>query len=185
MAADDGPAGDQADDLALVQRAVLGDTSAYELLMTRHRQRLYGVCRRVTGNDEDAHDALQETLLLVWRRMGTFEERSAVSTWLYRIATNAALDQLRRQRRDSVRMDELGSRASLSSPSPEGAVTSAVTLDWALGRLPPQFRAAIVLRELVGLTYEEISDVRGIPINTVKTQISRGRQALRDVLADA
>lgn len=152
--------------------------------MTRHRQLLYRICRRVTGSDEDAHDALQETLLLAWRRMGGFEERSAVSTWLFRIATNAALDQVRRRRRAPEPFGEIPAKLASTSPSPEAAVTATMTLDWALDRLPPQFRAAIVLRELAGLSYEEIADVRGIPVNTVKTQISRGRQALREVLAD-
>jgi RNA polymerase sigma-70 factor (ECF subfamily) len=142
---------------------------------------MYGVCRRITCDDQDAADALQEALLTAWRGIGAFEGRSAVSTWLFRVATNAAIDEVRRRSRQSNH-SHLTTIHPGSSHDVETAAVSKSTVDWALAQLPPQYRAAVVLREYHDYTYQEIADIMDIPIDTVKSRISRGRQALAELL---
>jgi RNA polymerase sigma-70 factor (ECF subfamily) len=171
-------------DTELVVLAAGGDQAAFAELMTRHRPRLYAVCRRVTCHDQDAQEALQETMLLAWKRLGEFDGRSAVGTWLYRVATNAAIDEVRRRKRTP----EPTEAGSMPEPTPhrgaDGAVVARMDVDRALAQLPPQYRAVVVLRELCDLTYAEIAELREIPIDTVKSQLSRGRQALVELLTD-
>jgi RNA polymerase sigma-70 factor (ECF subfamily) len=168
-------------DPQLVMLTARGDTRAFEVLASRYRSVMYGVCRRITCNDHDAIDALQEALLAVWLRAGSFEGRSTVSTWLFRIAVNAAIDQVRNRARAALdggpAIEELASAADV-----ESAVVAQATVDWAIRRLPPQFRAPVVLREYYGLSYLEIADVLDIPIATVKSRISRGRQGLAELI---
>jgi RNA polymerase sigma-70 factor, ECF subfamily len=168
-------------DADLVQLAAGRDARAFEVLAGRYRDLMYAVCRRITCDDHDAVDALQEALLAAWSRIGSFEGRSAVSTWLFRIATNAAIDEVRRRsqrhREADGAIEERAGQADV-----EAAVVARSTVDWALARLPPQFRAAVVLREYYDLTYQQIADALDIPIDTVKSRISRGRQALADLL---
>ena len=168
-------------DNALTALAAAGDTCAFEMLAGRYQSLMYGVCRRITCNDEDAVDALQESLIIMWQRIGSFEGRSAVSTWLFRIATNAAIDEVRRRARRPVQDEtEIADRAGPDDV--ESAAVLRSTVDWALGQLPPQFRAAVVLRENYDCSYQQIADILEVPINTVKSRISRGRQALADLL---
>src|SRR5579859_5962581 len=142
---------------------------------------MYAVCRRVTDDDQEAVDAVQEALLAAWRRIGSFEGRSSVRTWLFRIAANAAVDQVRHRAQRREQAD--GAAQDRAAPFDlEAAVVARSVVDWALAQLPAQFRAAVVLREYYGLSYQEMADVLGIPIDTVKSRISRGRQALADLL---
>jgi len=169
-------------DQELVTLAARGDARAFELLAERYRGLMYAVCRRITCDDQDAVDALQEALLAAWRGFASFEGRSSVRTWLFRIAANAAVDEVRRhaQRREQAGTAALG---ELAAPADvESAAVTRAAADWALARLPPQFRAAVVLREYYGLSYQEIAEALGIPVDTVKSRISRGRQALAQLL---
>jgi RNA polymerase sigma-70 factor, ECF subfamily len=168
-------------DHELAMLAAAGDSRAFDQLAERYRGFMYSVCRRITCDDQDAVDALQDALLAAWRRIGSFEGRSSVRTWLFRVASNAAVDEVRRR---AQRQDQIGAaaRAHAAPLDVEAAAVARTTVDWALAQLPPQFRAAVVLREYYGLTYQEIADALGIPIDTVKSRISRGRQALADLL---
>ena len=168
-------------DAELVALASCGDARAFEVLTGRYRGVMYSVCRRITCDDQDAIDALQDALLAAWLRMGSFEGRSTVRTWLFRIAVNAAIDQVRRRPHQDFRSDALVEECS-SATNVESVVVARATVDWALGRLPPQFRAPTVLREYYGFSYLEIADVLNIPIDTVKSRISRGRQALAELI---
>ena len=173
--------GDQPDaELAVL--AAAGDQAAFGELMTRHRPRLYAVCRRITCHEQDAQEALQETMIIAWKRLGEFDGRSAVGTWLYRVATNAAIDEVRRRKRAPEPAE------TVPEPAPargaDGGVVARMDVDRALAALPPQYRAVVVLRELCDLTYNEIAELRGIPVDTVKSQLSRGRQALVELLRD-
>ncbi len=175
------------DDRALVGRATAGDRDALERLLARHYDRVYGVCRRVIGNDSDAADAAQEAMISVVRNLAGFDGRSAFSTWIYRIATNAALDELRRRRRrprpaqptiaDHEPVDQR-SEARLS------AVTDRPVLDAALAGLAETFRVPLVLRDVADLEYAEIAAILGVPVGTVKSRIARGRAALAGELHD-
>jgi RNA polymerase sigma-70 factor (ECF subfamily) len=142
------------------------------------------VCRRLTGNDADAADATQETLIAVVRGLGGFDGRSRFTTWTYRVAVNASLDELRRRRRrpepglEEYEAPAGGGRAERSDDS-----DLRLDVDAALRRLPAEFRAAVVLRDLCGLDYAEIAEVLEIPPGTVRSRIARGRAALVPLLA--
>ena len=152
------------------------------MLLRRHAERISGICRRLAGNDADAADATQEALIAVVRGLPRFDGRSAFSTWAYRVATNACLDELRRRRRrpEPTDLDDLSHLET--APSPEEAAADRLDIDAALARLPLDFRAAVVLRDLSGLDYAEIADVLDIPVGTVRSRIARGRAALAALL---
>lgn len=168
-----------------------GDREALDRLLRRHADRLHALCRRVTGNDADALDATQEAMIAIVRGLPRFDRRSAFSTWAYRIATNACLDELRRRRRrpeptsdaDLERSAGPAGGLAAGSSSLEG-VGDRVDIDAALATLPPEFRAAVVLRDLVGLDYAEIAEVLGAPPGTVRSRIARGRAALASALGN-
>jgi len=168
-----------------VRAARGGDRQALEDLLRRHHDRLHALCRRLTGNDADALDATQEALIAVVRGIDRFDERSSFKTWAYRVATNAALDELRRRRR---RPEPGLPVAALTSPGTDASLDQGVAnrldVDAALARLPTEFRAPVVLRDLCTLSYDEIAVVLEIPPGTVRSRIARGRAALADILRD-
>lgn len=158
-----------------------GDRGALEILLRRHYPRIYAVCRRLAGNDADAADAAQEALLAVSRGLDRFDGRASFTTWSYRVATNACLDELRRrQRRTAAALpDEL----TTGHRDPVGEqITTRLDIDAALGVLPEEFRVPVVLRDQAGLSYDEISAVLNIPPGTVRSRIARGRARLVELL---
>lgn len=167
----------------LAASARSGDPEALERLLDASWDLVIPVARRITANDADAADAAQEALISVARSIRRFDGRSRYTTWLYRIAVNAAVDELRRRgRRPVPGMDFVGSLPS--GPDPE-SVAEAADVEAALMQLPVDFRAAVVLRDMCGLDYEEIGEVLGIPPGTVRSRIARGRGTLVDLLAAA
>ena len=163
-----------------------GDRGALDSLLRRHADRLHTVCRRVMGNDADAADALQEAMIAIARGLVRFDGRSAFSTWSYRVATNACLDELRRRRRRPEPVEDSALESSAVDDEASAFVEAAgvrADIDSALATLAPEFRAAVVLRDLVGLDYAEIAEILGAPVGTVKSRIARGRGALADRLA--
>ncbi len=165
--------------------AQAGDRAALEQLLRAHYDRVYGVCRRLTGQDADAADACQEALVAIVRGLPRFDARSSFGTWAYRIATNAALDELRRRRRrPDPGLPEVEG-ADVSTPGLVDATTTRLDVDAALAELPAEFRTAVVLRDLCGLSYEEIAEVLEIPSGTVKSRIARGRAALVPLLVES
>ena len=134
------------------------------------------------ANREDALDATQEALIAVARGLSHYDGRARFTTWLYRVATNAALDEVRRRSRRPEPTE-----VPTDLPSPDGSFESAVDarldVDSALASLSPEFRAAVVLRDLCDLDYQEIADVLDVPVGTVRSRISRGRVAVADALS--
>jgi RNA polymerase sigma-70 factor, ECF subfamily len=174
---------DRDDDLA--RRAARGDSDALDLLLRRHTPLVHGVCRRILGNPDDALDATQEALLSIATKIGSFDGRARFSTWAYRVATNAALDEGRRRGRRPLPAEHLPEpTANAGSSAPESEVADRLDVDAALSRLTPEYRAAVALRDLVGMDYAEIADVLGIPPGTVRSRISRGRAVLADLLGN-
>ena len=161
-----------------------GDRAALEALLRRHHDRVAALCTRLCG-PSDAPDATQEALLAVVRGLRRFDGHAAFTTWLYRVTTNACLDELRRRRRRPLPglEDDRPIDGPLAGPDPAAAVAARVDVDAALARLAPEFRAAVVLRDLCGLDYAEIAEVLGIPPGTVRSRIARGRGQLADLLA--
>jgi len=172
-------------DSELVESAMAGDSRAIEEILRRHQPRLRAVCRRILNNDADADDATQNALIAIVRSLSSFDGRSAFSTWAYRIATNAALDEARRrQRRPGIGREELDTTriVDLSSDRVFAALDERDALEKALSTVPEDFRVAVVLRDVADLDYEQIAQVLGIPIGTVRSRIARGRAHLADVL---
>lgn len=172
------------DDRALVAAAQAGDRTAMESLLRRHYDRVHAVCRRVTGSPHDAGDAAQEAMISIVRGLPRFDGRSAFSTWVHRIATNAALDEVRRRNRRPAPHRTDDDRAAAVDPADGSAdrridaVADRLTLDEAVAALPEEFRTAVVLRDVADLDYREIAEVLGVPVGTVKSRIARGRGLL-------
>ena len=179
--------GGEASDEALAAAANAGDRGALEVLLARHLDRVHAICRRVTGHPEDALDATQEALVAVTRGLHRYDGRSRFTTWLYRVATNAALDELRRRKRrpEPAELVEDRPRAGAAWAAPvESVVAARLDVDAALAGLSPEFRAAVVLRDLCDLDYAEIAEVLDVPIGTVRSRIARGRAAIADQLRE-
>jgi RNA polymerase sigma-70 factor (ECF subfamily) len=174
------------DDAALVAAAQGGDRNALDQLLRRHYDRLHAVCRRIAGSRRDADDACQEALIKIVRNLPRFDGRSSFGTWAYRIATNAALDELRRRRRQpqltGVDDDQPSEQADSDAHRPMDQLGDRLVLDAALAELPDDLRTAVVLRDVAHLDYAEIAEALDIPVGTVKSRISRGRSALADRL---
>jgi RNA polymerase sigma-70 factor, ECF subfamily len=173
----------------LVAAAQAGDRSALDALLRRHYDRVHAVCRRIAGSNRDADDAAQEAMIGIVRGLARFDGRSAFTTWAYRIATNAALDELRRRgRRPALHAGGEGDPSSdIADPTAErqvDAVVDRASLDDALAELADDFRAAVVLRDVADLDYAEIAEVLDVPVGTVKSRIARGRAQLAETLGN-
>lgn len=166
-------------DPELVAAAQAGDRAALEFLLARHHDRVRAVATRLTGNRADAADATQEALIAIVRGLPRFDGRSAFTTWLYRVTTNACLDELRRRRRRPVpTLDDDRGRPEPAATARDGSVVDRLVIDAALAELPEEFRVPVVLRDLADLDYAEIAAVLDVPVGTVKSRIARGRSAL-------
>jgi RNA polymerase sigma-70 factor, ECF subfamily len=177
------------DDRSLVAAAQAGDRSALDRLLRRHYDHVHAVCRRIAGSSRDADDAAQEAMIGIVRGLPRFDGRAQFSTWVYRIATNAALDELRRRkRRPSLALvDDDRPAEEASDPLAQRrveAVADHLAIDAALDELPEEFRVAVVLRDVADLDYAEIAAALGIPVGTVKSRIARGRSQLASRLGN-
>ena len=160
-----------------------GEVPTWEAVARTHGRFLYNVAYRLTGNDDDAYDLVQEALLRVRKGLETYQPGS-MEGWLSRIVTNVFLDEVRRKRRRPVEvMPEDPERLLPSAPSADEA-TERLSSDVqaALRRLPEEFRTAVVLCDVVGLSYEEIAEAISVPVGTVRSRIHRGRRLLRTAL---
>ena len=195
--APDSPARESESGLVFELRA--GDESAYETLIARFEQPVYNIVSRLMDDPADAADVVQEVFLKVFRNIGSFRQDSSLKTWIYRIAVNEARNHRRwfsRHRRREVGLEFDGAAENrrgvedwIPDPgrSPYEAALDRETqalIEAALANVNPRFRAALVLRELEGLSYEEIGEILNITLGTVKSRILRGREALRKNLAE-
>ena len=174
----------------LIRRCRAGDEAAFEALIRLHEKKIYALCRRMCRSEDDALEAAQDTFLALWRGIGSFREDAAFSTWLYRLATNACLDILRREKKRTldVSLDDEEARLDPvdASPQPEEAALRAETrrmVREGLCALPDDYREVLLLRETEQLSYQEIAEVTGLELGTVKSRISRARLARRNYLA--
>jgi len=176
------------DDSALVSAAQGGDRAALDSLLRRHYDRLYAICRRLAGNDADAQDATQDAMISIVKGLPRYDGRAKFSTWSYRVATNACLDELRRRGRRPTPsiVDEhaemIDHLQEDTSPSLGQQVTDRLVIADAIRELPEEFRAPIVLRDQLGLDYAHIAKTLDIAPGTVKSRIARGRRKMAELL---
>jgi len=168
-----------------------GDQGAFEELVRLYEKRVLALTQRMCKNPEDAAETAQEAFFAAWQGLGSFRGDSSFSTWLYRLASNACVDLLRREgkRQAAVSLDDedlnLDLPASVPSPQEEAERRELrEEIEAGLRALPPEYRAVLVLREMQQLRYDEISQVLGLDVGTVKSRISRGRKKLRAFLLE-
>jgi len=178
-------------DTSLVERCLSGDETAWEALVRTHSRRVYGLCYRFTSSDCEAQDLTQEVFLRVFRTLKTFRStEGSFGTWLTRLTRNLLIDNYRRTRQNRV-TDSIEDQLPVleevvaASAHPEGMLAgreASEILQAALQKLSPDLRETVILRDLQGMEYREISQVLRIPEGTVKSRLNRGRAELARVL---
>ena len=181
----------EAEQLELIELAARGDSQAFERLVMPHEKMMYALALRMCQNPEDAKDCVQDAMIRVFRSLPSFRGDSSLSTWLYRIVNNTCLDSHRRKKvRRAESLDELnetGWSAPDPAPGPQESLernSLKKALSRGIDQLPDSIRSAIVMRDIHGFSYEEISETLGINIGTVKSRINRGRERIRNYLIE-
>ena len=180
---------------AIVRKVLDGDVNAFETLVLEYEKNVYNIALRMTGNSEDAADMTQEAFIKAYNSLSAFRGDSKFSVWLYRIVSNVCLDFLRsKNRRPTVSLsveDDDGEDTQLDvadeSQSPELLLDRKLTRDSVrrgLDSLPPDYRQILLLREMQGLSYDEIAQALGLEVGTVKSRIFRARKKLCTILID-
>lgn len=185
------------DDLSLLKRAQDGDTTAFDELITRHREKIHMLAWQIVRNEEDALDLTQETFLRAWRSLPRLQlrETASLTAWLRRIATNAAIDLFRRRKsRPQVELEDMALKvdpASRTTPSGgevpgKGADRELIRarVSEALEKLSPEHRMVIVLKEIEDLSYAEIAQAVGCSTGTVMSRLFYARKNLQNLLRD-
>ena len=181
---------DHVDEL-LLRRAQRGDAEAFEQLVTPLEQRIWRICWHYTGNREAASDCGQEAMLRIWRGLGKYRGECAFETWVYRIAANCCLDELRKRKRDKSESIEPMREQGFDPADPQpGTEEQAVAADEhrrlreGIGQLPEEQREALVLTQLEGVSYEAAAWQLGVSEGTVKSRVSRAKARLKEWLAE-
>jgi RNA polymerase sigma-70 factor, ECF subfamily len=181
------------DEFALVKRCLEGDSDAYRHIVDRYKDRISGVVYSITRSKTDYEDVTQEVFIKAYRSLGTFKFESSLSTWLYRIAVNQAIDYVRKKKAVRILslegieewvLERLQGRRAEFSPVPED-IRNAETkeaVEWALAKLPDDARSILILREYEDLPYEAIADILGISESAVKSRLFRARSELKKIL---
>lgn len=174
----------------LMQRARKGEIAAFETIVTAYERKIYALALRSTGSEADAADITQEVFLRAWKSMGKFRGDSSVSTWLYRITMNLCVDHARRKNIQAVPLtDEEGTELPLPDTRADNLPEAALEgrelsneLQTALGMLTDEHRQIILLRDVSGLSYQEIGRLLTLEEGTVKSRLARARRNLREIL---
>ena len=178
----------------LIKKAKKGDSAAFSALMEQHFAMIYNLALRMSGSPDDASDLTQEVMIKLFKNIGAFEGKSKFSTWVYRVAANTCLDELRKiKRKKAVSLDaeyetedgSVGYEAEDTAPTPDVSAERSELksiVAKAVSRLGEEYRTAVILRDINGLSYTEIAEVIGCSVGTVKSRISRGRANLKEIL---
>lgn len=185
------PGRQDGDEAELIERSRNGESAAFGVLVERYQRRVVGVALAVVHNQDDAVELAQETFVRAYENLSKFESRSSFSTWLYRIAANLAIDFWRREGRHVVLRGEDAESEIGRIPSAQGdsfkefsRAELSERLNKALGELTSEHRAVILLREVEGLSYDEISDILQVPRGTVMSRLHYARTRVRSILQD-
>jgi RNA polymerase sigma-70 factor (ECF subfamily) len=180
-------------DEELVARSIAGDTDSFNQLILRWERPIYALAYRQIGREDEAHDVVQDAFLRAFRALPGFKGQAKFSSWLYRITLNLCRDWLRRQRRapfvqtpEGVDIADLATPDTMTTESIEDVVARkdlSQHVARAMQRLPEEQRSAILLKEYHGLTFQEIAELQGCPLSTVKTRLYQGLTVLRRDLA--
>ncbi|HEY0783478.1 MAG TPA: sigma-70 family RNA polymerase sigma factor [Thermoanaerobaculia bacterium] len=178
-------------DLDLAERHRVGDVQAFDEVYARYEGMVYNLALRLSGDRDEAADLTQETFLRIYRHLGSFRGRSALKTWIFRIALNHCRDRLSRFRppmqsiAEETEDEPFSVRLTDPGRDPEELAVAADEsrrVSRCLAHVPHAFREAVILRDLEGLSYEEIAEVLGVRMGTVRSRIARGREQLRTLL---
>ncbi len=176
----------------LIEKSIKGDVESFEKLIVKYNKYVYNIAYRMMGNEEDAKDMAQEALVKAYKSIASFKENAQFSTWLYRITINTCKDELRKNKQRMVSLDE---------PITEHSTVGDVIIDpnhnpviayeqeelkehiqTALNHLSEDNRSVVILKDILGYSYEEIGAIMDIPIGTVRSKLNRSRTALRGIL---
>lgn len=178
------------DELTL-RRAQQGDTAAFERLVTPYEGYIWRVCWHYINHHEDARDCAQEAMVKAWKALPSYRGECALETWLYRIAASCCLDHLRRQKRHAAESTEALGESGFdpADPSPQPEETAIANDDKArlraaITQLPEDMRTALILSTIEGRKYEEIAELTGAAVGTVKSRINRARLRLAEILSE-
>jgi RNA polymerase sigma-70 factor (ECF subfamily) len=175
----------QAEEIGWIEQALKGDRGAFAQLMHRYAGAVYNLAYRMLGNAEDAEDASQEIFLRAYTRLETFDRQRRFSTWLLSIGSNHCIDRLRRRRFAWLTLDDAAFALPSREPGPERSALNnegRAIVQQALAKLPEHYRVVTVLRYWNDLSYDEISQVTGLPESTIKTRLHRARHMLAQAL---
>jgi RNA polymerase sigma-70 factor (ECF subfamily) len=179
------PIGDE----LLIKRAQQGESNALEQLIYACEKRVYNISYRFMGNEADAYDMAQESLIKIYKGISSFKGESSLSSWVYRLTVNTCMDGLRKRKHTPVSLEysmEMGVPfEDTLSETPEEQVLSlerAEDVQKAINLLSEAYKAVIIMRDIDGYSYEEISELLEISVGTVKSRINRGREKLRELL---
>jgi RNA polymerase sigma-70 factor (ECF subfamily) len=166
-------------------RAQSGDLEAFEQILFYYEKPIFNYCRRVAGNTQDAQDITQETFIKVYNHRRSIDPEKNIKTWIFTIATNTAYDLLRsRKRKNETSLCDEDSETIANPGSYYSREGIGLDIEQALGNINPEYKRAILLAYVDGFEYKEIADILALPINTVKTHISRGKEQLKKVLKE-
>ncbi len=170
-------------DAELLARYIAGDLESFDRLMTAHEGKVFAVCLRILGDRDKALEASQETFIAVLRKAGSFQGRSAFTTWLYRIAVNSCYDVLRREgRQPAARLPETYQPADPSALWELEAAETRPAIERALAEMPAEYAAVVVLSDLQDLPLRTVAESLELPLGTVKSRLFRGRKQLAHAL---
>ena len=197
MPSSNAPVDGEMSDLELVKRCQAGDTRAFDALVTKYRNRIYSMAYHIIQNETEAWDISQEAFIKAWRAMGSFKSDATFYTWLYRITHNVCYDWMRKKKfesdgefDDSEKEHRVAAGAEAvprGAPRPDQARKNAelkVQIDWAISQLSADHRQIILLKEMDGLSYQEIADVMKCSLGTVMSRLFYARKKLQELLKE-
>lgn len=180
-------------DKALIKKCKNGDVEAFEKLISDHQKKIYNLCFRYFENHDDASELSQEIFIKVYKSIATFKEESLISTWIYKITTSTCIDELRKRKNHKVvSIDDYevdGPHIEIASKM-EGPheyfekKEIKIEVQRAISQLSEEFKTVIILRDIQGFSYDEIADITGVPLGTVKSRIKRAREYVKEYLLE-
>jgi len=168
-------------DLICIEKFKSGDMEGFEMLVKKYQNMVINIVRSLTGNAHDAEDLAQEVFMKVYHNIGKFRGESKFSSWLYRVTVNSTYDHLRRSKQKISSLDEFDN-FDIADTRENQDILAKELVQQALTKVPYEYRSALVLKEIEGLSYQEIAESLKISIGTVESRIFRGRQILKEIL---